>query len=351
MRKNKFIHNHAIRVMLAGIFFFVFLICLVIIVVVGHTAEQLGMPVEFVRNPWMAMRILFVICMVLSCIVSYFLLSQIFVPMEHLSDASLKVADGDFSVQVTYDGRLKELKNTIKNFNRMVKELNSVEVMRDDFVATVSHEFKTPLAAITGYATFLQDPELSETEKEELIQKIHFNVDKLNELTENILRLSKLEHQQFFVEPKTFRLDEQLREAIVFLEPKWNKKKIDFDIQFPEIVYTGQKELLFPVWTNIIGNAIKYSDTDGEIQILLKDKEKHCEIIVSDNGIGMSEENMEHIFDKFYQGDTSRKSQGNGLGLSLCKEIISKCNGKIIVESTLGVGSVFIIQLPKQETV
>lgn len=352
MRKNRngrFIQNHAIRVMLAGIFFVVFLVCLVIIILVGHAAEQLGISAEQVRNPWMVMRILFVICMVLSCIVSYLLLSQIFAPMERLSDASIKVAEGDFSIQVTYEGKLKELKNTIENFNCMVKELNSVEVMRNDFVATVSHEFKTPLAAITGYATFLQDPDLTEKEKEELIQKIHFNVDKLNELTENILRLSKLEHQQFLDEPKNFRLDEQLREAIVFLEPKWSKKNIAFDIQLPEIFCKAQKGLLFQVWTNIIGNAIKYTDENGEIKVFLKEKPQHYEVVISDNGIGMSEETMTHMFDKFYQGDTSRKSQGNGLGLALCKEIISKCNGKIVVESTPDVGSVFIIQLPKDK--
>ena len=242
---------------------------------------------------------------------------------------------------------MEELRVTMENFNRMVKELNSVEIMRNDFIADVSHEFKTPLAAISGYATFLQDPELSDEERNEYIRKIFFNIDKLNDLTENILRLSKLEHQQFLDEPITFRLDEQLREAIVLLEPKWGKRQIEFNLDLPELKYTGYPALLFQVWTNLIGNAVKYTEHAGKIDVFLKETTHHVQVIVSDNGIGMEEDTVKHIFDKFYQGDTSRKSQGNGLGLPLCKEIVEKCGGKIHVESTPGVGSVFLVNLNK----
>ncbi len=296
-----------------------------------------------------ALLIIAGVYMMLSSVAAFYMVSRVFAPLEELSEASKQVAKGDFNIQVTYQGRLEELGSTIDNFNRMVKELNSVEIMRNDFIANVSHEFKTPLAAITGYATFLQDSELSQKEKDEYIRKIFFNVDKLNELTENILQLSKLEHQQFLNEPVCYRLDEQLREAIVLLEPKWGRKKTVFDLDLPEVEYIGQKSLLFHVWMNVIGNAIKYTEENGTIEVCLKETEEYCEIIIKDNGIGMTEETMKHIFEKFYQADTSRKAQGNGLGLALCREIINKCGGKIIVESELGVGSVFIIQLLKIE--
>lgn len=349
------IRKYAIRVRLASILFGIMIIFLLVTMILAYIAEKLGVSVQHIRNPWMGLWSIFCLCLVLSSMASYYLIRKIFKPLEELSNASLKVAEGDFSVQLQYGGALNELgdtianelDNTIANFNRMVRELNSVEIMRNDFVADVSHEFKTPLAAITGYATFLQDPELTQEERDEYIRKIHFNVDKLNELTENILRLSKLEHQEFLDEPVSFRLDEQIREAIVLLEPKWNRKNMNFDLQLPEVLYTGQKGLLFQVWMNIIGNAIKYTDNGGEIQVILKEGLQYYEVTISDNGIGMTEKTVAHVFDKFYQGDTSRKAQGNGLGLALCKEIIHKCNGKIVVESAIGVGSVFVVQLPK----
>ena len=289
------------------------------------------------------------VCMILASTASFFMVKKIFTPLETLSEASKQVAKGDFNIELKYQGHLEELENTIDNFNRMVKELNSVEIMRNDFMADVSHEFKTPLAAITGYMTFLQDEDLSREEKDEYIQKIFFHIDKLNELIENILQLSKLEHQQFLKEPIEYRLDEQLREAIVLLEPKWGRKRINFELDLPEVLYRGQKGLLFQVWTNIIGNAIKYTDENGSIEVLLKEADNVYEIIIKDNGVGMTDETIKHIFEKFYQADTSRKAQGNGLGLSLCKEIIHKCEGSIGVESKYGEGSKFVIALPKIE--
>ncbi|MGN0507182.1 MAG: ATP-binding protein [Lachnospiraceae bacterium] len=323
------------------------LMFLLISYLTGYTLIKLGVSIERFANPWMTMFFICLFCVLLSLIASYYLMRHFFVPLEQISEASKKVAAGDFSVQLPYGGHLEELDSTIRNFNRMVKELNSVEIMRNDFVADVSHEFKTPLSAISGYATFLQDPELTQEERQVYVRKILFHIDKLNDLTENILRLSKLEHQQFLEEPETFRLDEQIREAIVLLEPKWGKKNIEFDLELPELTYRGQPVLLFQVWSNLIGNAIKYSEQGGKISVYLKEEKTMLQVIVSDEGIGMTEETQKHIFDKFYQGDTSRKSQGNGLGLALCKEIIKKCGGEIHVESTPDVGSVFIVNLNK----
>lgn len=277
-------------------------------------------------------------------------MNMIFEPMEKLSEASKEVAKGNYNTQLKYDGYIEQLESTFHNFNFMVRELNSVEIMRNDFIANVSHEFKTPLSSISGYATLLQDPELSEKERNEYIQMIRFNIDKLNDLTGNILQLSKLENQNTMNDPVTYRLDEQIREAIVLLEPKWNQKQISLEIDLPDVSYTGQQALLFQVWMNLISNAIKFSDQKGAITIKLKSIQSEISVLISDNGIGMSEDTISHIFEKFYQCDTSRQSQGNGLGLPLCKKILDKCGGKIYVSSELGKGSTFMVILPKTES-
>ncbi len=227
----------------------------------------------------------------------------------------------------------------------MVREIGSVEMIRNDFITNVSHEFKTPLSSITGYVTLLQENDLSEEEKNEYIQKTFFNIEKLNNLTDNILKISRIENQNNLPEPVQYRIDEQIREAIVLLEPKWSKKNINFDIELQDIAYTGQQALLFQVWINIIGNAIKFSDNGGEISVCLNKDSNLLKVTISDNGIGMTEETKAHIFDKFYQGDTSRRSNGNGLGLALCREIIDRCNGKIYVASQPECGSVFTVVL------
>ena len=287
------------------------------------------------------------ICLILASGISYYAVWNIFKPLRKISDAIKSIADGNYDTRIEYNGKISELADAVENFNRMAVELRSVEMMRNDFISNISHEFKTPLSSLNGYLTLLQDNTLSENEKNEYISKAVFSMKNLNDLTENILSLSKIEHQSDFPAEETYRLDEQLREAVLTLEPYWEKKNISFDISLPEIKYTGQKSLLFRVWTNIIGNAIKFSNDNGNITLRLEESEHHYKIYISDEGIGMTEKEQEHIFDKFYQADPSRKSQGNGLGLALCKEIVSKCNGKIYVTSKPNDGSVFLVSLRK----
>lgn len=340
--------NSKMRSRLALSFLGVIIAYLVLAVALIAILLVLGFSISELSTPWTLLILLTLLCFFMSTVASYYLMRKIFTPLEQISTASRQVAAGDFSPELTYKGEFEELENTFQNFNRMVKELSSVEIMRNDFIAGVSHEFKTPLSAISGYATLLQDSELTEEERTDYIRKIFFNIEKLNDLTENILRLSKMEHQQFWEEPVRFRLDEQIREAIVLLEPKWSVKNMNFDLELPEVVFTGHSALLFQVWTNLIGNAIKYTDEGGVISVFLTEEKEYVQVAVRDTGIGMSKETKEHIFDKFYQGDTSRKSQGNGLGLTICKEIIKKCNGEIMVESTPGAGSEFVVRLGKQ---
>ena len=321
------------------------IVYLILAVVLIAILLILGFSVSELSTPWTLLILLTLLCFFMSTVSSYYLMRKIFNPLEQISVAAGKVAAGDFTSELSYEGEFDELERTFEHFNRMVRELNSVEIMRNDFIADVSHEFKTPLSAITGYATLLQDSEISDQERNEYIKKIFFNIEKLNDLTENILRLSKMEQQQILETPVTFRLDEQIREAIVLLEPKWSIKNLELDLDLPELMFTGHSSLLFQVWTNIIGNAVKYTDVGGTISVSLKELPEQVLVMIRDTGIGMSEETKVHIFDKFYQGDTSRKSQGNGLGLAICKEIIKKCGGEISVESSLGKGSAFLVNL------
>lgn len=311
--------------------------------------EKHGISLQSIENPIFGILTVSVICMILSDAASYFAMNQVFEPMEQISKASRKVAKGDYSVQLEYNGSIEEFRNTVDNFNKMIRELGSVEMIRNDFIANVSHEFKTPLSSINGYVMLLQDPELTEEERNEYIQKTFFNIEKLNDLTENILRLSKLENQNCLPEPVSYRLDEQIREAIVLLEPKWSKKHLALDLDLQNTVYSGQQALMLQVWINLIGNAIKFSDVNDEISVKLSVFDDKIKVIVSDNGIGMSSETQSHIFDKFYQGDTSRRSQGNGLGLALCKEILNRCGGRIYVTSELGNGSTFMVILNNEK--
>lgn len=343
--KVRRIHMYNFRRKIVRAYFLIISAFSIILLFMNWGFKKLGISLYLFLNPAYAFFVIWVLCLILSSVTIYFLITQLFEPLKKISSALKKVSKGDYSIQLDYSGNIEEFQYTINNFNKMVRELDSVEMLRNDFIANVSHEFKTPLSSVTGYVTLLQDPELTESEKDEYIQKIFFNINKLNSLTENILLLSKLENQNTLPEPVTYRLDEQIREAIVLLEPRWSAKRIQLDIDLPELKWKGQRSLMLQVWINLISNAIKFSETGGEISVNLKRKNGSVRVTVSDNGIGMSEETQAHIFDKFYQGDTSRRSQGNGLGLALCSEILGRCGGKIYVRSESGEGSVFMVVL------
>lgn len=310
-----------------------------------YVLGQFGFGIEHLKTPSHGVYSIIFLCMGISFVTAFVIINLVLMPLWKIENAAAQVAKGDFNVQIPYKGNLKEFGNTIQGFNQMVRELGSVEIMRNDFIANVSHEFKTPLTSIMGYATLLQDPELSEEERQEYIEKVLFSVEKLNDLTDNILQLSRLENQEYLHEPEQYRLDEQLREAIVLLEPKWSKKEIGLDLNLPEVSYTGQRSLLFQVWTNLIGNAIKFTEQGGTISVSMEQQSDTLVISISDNGIGMNPETQAHIFEKFYQADSAHRSQGNGLGLPLCKAILELCKGEIYVESQENVGSSFIVTL------
>ena len=274
-------------------------------------------------------------------------LSKIFVsPMMKLGDAMRKVAGGDFSVRLDYSGRMRDVREVYDSFNTMVKELGNTETLQTDFVSNVSHEFKTPINAIEGYASLLQDNQLSDEQKNAYIDKIIFNTRRLSDLVGNILLLSKVNNQTISPKTSTFRLDEQVRQSILALESKWEKKEIEFDIDLDEIEYTGFENLLSHVWLNLIDNAVKFSPQNGQIRIRLKQLDGCVTFSIWDNGLPIPEADINRIFNKFYQGDNSHASEGNGLGLALVRKIVSAEHGTISVSSSEDAGTEFIVVLP-----
>lgn len=287
----------------------------------------------------------FIICIILGTVITIFITRMILSPITDLSRAANEVAHGNFSVRVKESGD-KVYRSLIRNFNKMTEELSGTETLRGDFISNVSHEFKTPLASIQGFAKLLQDDSISPQDKSEYTQIIIDETVRLTKLATNILNLSKLENQTSIGNKTRFSLDEQIRKIILMLEPEWSKKKIELDIALDDISYYGNEDLMGQIWQNIINNAIKFTPIGGKISVHLYQTESNITARISDNGIGISHEAKEKIFEKFYQGDHSRKTEGNGLGLALVKRIIDLCKGKVSVENLYEGGVCFIVELP-----
>lgn len=271
-------------------------------------------------------------------------------PMQQFSNAFDEISKGNFTVKIPANAKLEELNEMTQRFNDMAYDLSHIETLRNDFVANVSHEFKTPLAAIEGYATLLQNHNLTREKHEHYVEKILENSKRLSNLSSNILTLSRLENQEIIPDCKEFRLDEQIRTSILMLESKWEAKKIEFDMDLPKQMYYGSDVLLAQVWNNILDNAIKCSPEGSTIHINLEQTDTLLTVSVTDHGTGMTEEVQKHIFEKFYQGDYSRQSEGNGLGLALVKRIIELYHGSVMVKSVLEEGTTFFVNLPSIQT-
>jgi signal transduction histidine kinase len=287
------------------------------------------------------------ISILIATIISGIASKRILRPIRTLSKATEEVAKGNFSVEIDIP-KDYEFALLTKNFNKMVHELSSIETLRNDFVSNVSHEIKTPLASIEGFARLVQDRNFNDDERSEFADIIISESSRLSKLTSNILKLSKLENQDIITEKVKFALDEQIRCSILIMEPEWSEKSIELDIDLDKVSITENEDLLQQVWLNIIGNAIKFTEVGGTIGIKLMNLQDKVIVKVSDTGIGINEETQRHIFEKFYQGDKSHLCEGNGLGLSLVKRIIQLCDGKIDVKSRINYGTTFTIELPKR---
>lgn len=286
------------------------------------------------------------ISVVLGSAVTTFLGKKIFDPIQKLGEAMSRVADGNFEIRLDDKCGFREIQEIYNNFNLMTRELQSTEILQTDFVSNVSHEFKTPINAIEGYATLLQDEENPLTdEQSQYVGKILFNTKRLSKLVGNILLLSKVDNQTIQTKQVTFRIDEQIRQSVVLLEAEWTKKEIDFDVDLEVAEYTGNENLMLHVWNNLLGNAIKFSPQNGFIGIRLIKKDGRIIYTITDNGPGIPEDMQKHIFDRFYQSDSSHKEEGNGLGLALVKQIIEQSGGEVGVENKAGGGCQFTVTL------
>ena len=269
-------------------------------------------------------------------------------PTKIITEATEKIMSGDFSVRIKpmQSSGMEGFNQIAAAINQMAEELGGVETLRTDFIANVSHEMKTPLAVMQNYGTLLQSPELSEEKRIEYAKGVTDASRRLAEMMTNILKLNRLENQQIFPEITEFDLGEQLCECLLQFENVWEKKNIEIDTDIAEdIKVAADAELLSLVWNNLFSNAFKFTDEGGTVSLSLSASEHHAIIKVKDTGCGMTAEVGAHIFEKFYQGDTSHSAQGNGLGLALVKRVIDIMQGEIGVESTVGIGTTFTVKI------
>lgn len=276
-------------------------------------------------------------------------------PVRKILAATERLKKGDFSARIQplfhlMPDLFDQFDPIIDAVNHMAEELGSVETLRTDFISNVSHELKTPLAVIQNYSTLLQEPNLPEEKRLEYSVAVTDASKRLTSLITNILKLNKLENQQIYPEKHRYNLGEQLCECFVAFESDWERKNLQIETDIDEDIYiNADKELVSLVWNNLLSNALKFTYPGGTISLALKTEGENAVVTVKDNGCGMSPEVVGHIFEKFYQGDRSHATQGNGLGLALAHRVIDVMDGEISVESTLGAGSCFTVKLQRSK--
>lgn len=283
---------------------------------------------------------------VLGTAITAFFSKKALKPIRKVITATNRIAEGDFNVRIDIKG-VYELEELSQSFNKMAHDLSSTETLRSNFINDFSHEFKTPIVSVRGFAKLLKDGNITEEEKQEYLDIIIAESERLAALSTNILNLSKFENIEIITGKAPFRLDEQIRRTVAMTEPKWSDKEININAEMEEITFEGNEDLTQQIWLNLLDNASKFSEKGGTIHIRLSTWNGGILFTIQDNGIGMDEKTKVHVFDKFYQGDTSRTGAGNGLGLAIVKRITELYGGRIDVQSELGKGSKMSVWLPQ----
>ena len=290
--------------------------------------------------------ILLLLCPFFGSVLANVFSKNFIAPINEVIYATREVKNGNYGVRLD-SGKVKgDVKELIESYNEMAEELGSIEILKNDFINVFSHEFKTPMVSIRGFAKQLKDPSLTSEQKKEYLDIIIAESERLTGMSSNILLLSKLESQQIITAKTEFALDEQISRTILLLEKEWSEKEIEFDLDLKNVNCINNEEMLSHVWLNILSNAIKFSPKNGKVDVSCEAVDGNAVVRISDSGQGMSSEVMSHIFEKFYQGDQSHASAGNGLGLSIAAKVVDLCMGKITARSEIGRGSVFVVEIP-----
>lgn len=304
-----------------------------------HESEEMSQTIS--RN----VILLLLNAIIISVIIIQIISRRMIKPIKQITEATKKVAAGDFSVKLETNSK-DEIQDLVDNFNQMVDDLGSIECLQKEFIDNVSHEIKTPISSIQGFAELLKDESLTKEEREEYASIIMEESNRLLNLSTNMLKLSKLQNQNKIAKKDQIDIAEQIRKAIYLLEPKWSKKEITFDVSLEEKYFLGDEELIFQVWVNLIENAIKYSGQNSKIDITLKQEDNFIVVRIKDYGKGMKEEELKKIFSRFYQIDKSHSSEGSGLGLAIVKRIVELSEGTIEVASRENEGTTMEVRLP-----
>ena len=268
-------------------------------------------------------------------------------PIEKVADAAEKVSDGDYSVQIPEPAeniRIEELEDLRNSFYTMAEQLDGMEFMRKDFMSNVSHEFKTPIAAISGFCELLSEDDLPPEEQKRYLGIVKEESERLSHLCDNILRMSRLDNTAIVARKEPVKVDEQIRKTVILLGEKYPDRAIDFSVDLEPMSLISDPDLLEQIWINLLDNAVKYSSPGNVILVSGKTEDAHPVVRVSDEGIGISAEKLPHIYDRFYQCDGSHNNAGNGLGLSIVKRIVELIGGELTCTSTEGKGTTFTVR-------
>lgn len=289
-----------------------------------------------------------ILSLAIGSVISYFICKIPLSPVKRLVNSMKQLAGGNFKVRLKSEGILNSYpayEEVIDNFNKMAEELEKIEFLRSDFINNFSHEFKTPIVSIAGFAQLLKRGNLSDEQKREYIDIIEEESLRLSRMATNVLNLTKVENQNILTDTSYFNLSEQIRSSVLLLEKKWSKKKLDLILDFAEYTITANEELLKQVWINLIDNAVKFTPDGGTVEINIFSDDNNIRVKITNTGSEIPPENIDKIFNKFYQADESHSSEGNGIGLAIVKRVVDLHCGKISVKSENGLTS-FVVELP-----
>jgi len=346
--KESFRQRVGLPALFSAIVFAILLITSMIIMIIGILLIRIG-AINIARlsrnEPIIPIFILLIISVLVGTVVSFIISQFPLKPIRRVIDATNRLAAGDFSTRLRLAGP-SAFTELADSFNRMAEELGGIEMLRADFVDNFSHEFKTPIVSIKGFAEELKHDDLSPEQRNEYLDIIIGESSRLATLATNVLNLSRVEKQTILANRERFDLTEQVRRCILLFENKLNQRRLNLTIELDEIALVGDEDLLSQVWINLIDNAVKFTPEGGSIGIRLIKSGNQARFVIQDDGYGISEESQKHVFDKFFQGDPSHSTQGNGLGLSIARRIVTLYGGTIACQSQDGVGTEFTVDLP-----